>query len=130
MPTTLYRAMRKRADDLPLLGASATRLGVRAGVDIKPDADGMVGPFTGGLSTTPDDPARLPPQFRPKSCRGGLATVPLFAIHVSVLADELRARRDPERPREHVFVEPALRTAFAAYETAINSTQARWRWVP
>ena len=130
MPTTLYRAMRKGADALPLLGASATRLGVRVGVDINPDTDGMVAPLTGGLSTTPDDPALLPPQFRPKSSRGGLGTVPLFALQVSGLADELRARPDPARPREHAFLEPATRTMLTSYEAAIHATQPRWRWVP
>jgi len=81
-------------------------LGVRVPIDVRPDANGTVAPGGGGMSVTPDDPARLPPHLRPVS-HGGLGVLPVFGMPVGGLGLLLSFRPDPRRPDRHGFVEPS-----------------------
>jgi hypothetical protein len=113
-----YRAMRAGADGRPLCGSSGTKLGARKDLDIPCRADGAVAPHTGGMSVTPDDPAKLPEEFRPESL-GGLGRLPVFMIAAAQLGMDLRPRVDPKRPQVHAFVEPERSMLFDAYQSAL-----------
>lgn len=78
-----------REDKSPRCGNTANHLGVRPGTDIRADEGGLVTPTTGGLSTTPDDPALLPPHVRPASL-GGFGRLPLYVIESEQIRDGLR----------------------------------------
>lgn len=97
-PKRLYRAMKQNSDGKPLCGTRANEFGMRPGVDIAADAEGLVHPETGGLSTTPDDPNLLPPHVRPPSL-GGKGKLPVFVLEVRALDEQLSPRRDPRHPR-------------------------------
>jgi hypothetical protein len=124
-PKVLFRAMRSTPDGLPVCGQKATNLGVRER-DLPPDKDGMVSPNKGGMSATPDDPRLLPEEFRPESL-GGFGRLPVFSVDVAKLGRELQARRDPNKPNKHVFVEPAARMLFAEYERLVCATAQDWK---
>lgn len=81
---------------------------------------------SGGLSTTPDDPAALPPHVRPAS-RGGKGKLPLFVIEVSQLDHELVARRDPKNPLRHAFIEPAEAMSLSRLQQRLCATRAAWK---
>jgi hypothetical protein len=127
-PKRLYRAMKRDSDGMPLCGAKANELGVRPGIDIEEDAEGLVHPKTGGLSTTPDDPDLLPPHVRPAS-HGGKGKLPVFVLEVAVLDAQLSARRDPKSPRRHAFIEPAASKALTALQALFCSGRADWEVV-
>lgn len=118
--------MKREADGKPRCGERANELGVRPSVDIRPDANGRVGPRTGGLSTTPDDPASLPPHVRPAKL-GGKGKLPLFVIEVAQLDHELVARRDPKNPLRHAFIEPAEETTLSQLQEHLCATRAAWK---
>jgi hypothetical protein len=120
--------MKREADARPRCGSSANELGVRPGIDIRPDAGGLVQPRTGGLSTTPDDPSKLPPHVRPQSL-GGKGKLPVFVLEVDALGEELTSRRDPEHPRRHAFIEPAAAMALAGLQRVLCSTRDNWKAV-
>ena len=69
----IYRAMKKAADDKPVVGQSGTTLGVRIGTDITPDPGGQVLPGTGGMSVSPSM-RTLPPQLVPRRLRALVPT--------------------------------------------------------
>ena len=132
-PKRLYRAM-KAQGSAPVCGNLANELGVRPGVDIIVDGGGQVHPSSGGLSTTPDDLARLPPHVRPPSL-GGRGKLPVFVIEVARLdgpaaasagAAELVARRDPKHPVKHAFIEPAHSMSLAELQGYLCATSERW----
>jgi hypothetical protein len=56
-PTRLYRVMVVDAAGRPICGDGDNMLGARVPIDIRPDAEGMVGPGRGGMSVSPDDHA-------------------------------------------------------------------------
>lgn len=118
-------------------GNLANELGVRPGVDTAEDGSGQVHSAAGGMSTTPDDPSRLPPHVRPPSL-GGRGKLPVFVIEaarlssagaVSAGAAELVARRDPKHPVKHVFIEPARSMSLAELQRCLCATSERWERV-
>ena len=121
---TYFRAMRRGTDGRPICGATGARLGVRP-VDIETDDLGQVCPGRGGLSVTPDDPGRLPVEFRPEVL-GGLGRLPVFSIRASQLGDSLGVRPDPRYPEQHAFVEPSLEMPFDRYQTELCETAPGW----
>jgi hypothetical protein len=125
-PTKIFRAMSRALDGGPICGSGPCMLGVRVPLDIAPDEAGNVHPGRGGMSVTPDDPARLPPHLRPISL-GGLGKLPVFAIEVGRLGPHARHRPDPRRPTRHGFVEPAISMSLSSFRTALATTRAAWR---
>jgi hypothetical protein len=121
----LFRAMLKDAQGRPRCGARANTLGIRPGHDIRANADDTVHPETGGLSVTPDDPARLPPHLRP-SHLGGRGALPLFSIEVAQLEAALTYRPDPKHPTMHGFIEPARSMRLVDYQDALCRTAPAW----
>jgi hypothetical protein len=121
-------------DGMPLLGASASTLGIRVHdprnpgkvCDIKPDGEGLVHPETGGLSVTPDVPERMYYRHRPVAL-GGLSTNPLFAIGADRLGPKLKYRPDPDKPEGHGFIEPAVSMKAEEYVQAISALRDAWR---
>lgn len=79
----------------------------------------------GGISVTPDDPARLPPHLRPLSL-GGECGLPLFSIKRASLGRRLAYRPDPKRPTRHGMVEPAVSMAAGSYQDALAATSLAW----
>lgn len=121
--------MKKDSDGKPMCGTKANELGLRPGVDITADSDGMVHPKTGGLSTTPDDPGRLPPHVRPPSL-GGRGKLPLYVLEVEGDGGGLAARRDPKHPHRHAFIEPTVSMALTALQALLCSGRDDWEVVP
>jgi hypothetical protein len=120
--------MKESGADLPQLEQSARGLGVRPAIDV-PAADfqEMVRPGEGGVSVAPDGPLNLPAFRRPPDF-GGTGRDPVWVIDESELPPGLVYRPDPDR-EGHGFLEPAEEMSLAEYETAIASTQDRWRKV-
>lgn len=121
--------MKKAPDGKPLCGSSANELGMRLGVDIKPDQAGLVSPLSGGLSATPDDPKLLPPHVRPASL-GGRGRLPVYKLDVANLHDDLAARRDPKHPRKHALIEPAKTMTLSALQSLLCNGRGSWEMVP
>lgn len=120
--------MRKDVAGKPLCGDESNMLGVRPGIDLRPDATGHVVGGQGGLSVTPDDPMRLPPHVRPPRF-GGKGKLPVFEIPAGSLGGALSYRPDPERPERHGFVEPGAPMHLSEYQSALASTQPGWQEV-
>lgn len=113
----------------PKVGTKNLMLGARVPTDIKPDGDDAVHPGTGGMSVTPEDPARLPPHLRPTSLKGGQSTLPVFWISDTKLGETLRFRPDARHPERHGYVEPAVVMKLTAYQDALAGTEEAWvRW--
>jgi hypothetical protein len=125
----VFRVMLKAEGGEPLRGDGDCMLGARVPIDVKVDPDGQVHPDRGGMSVTPDDPARLPPHFRPVSL-GGYGKLPVFGIGVARLGERLSYRPDPKKPARHGFVEPALTMPLATYRTALAATAPAWEEFP
>ena len=124
VPSRLIRVMKKIADGKPSCGDTANTLGVRE-TDIPVDAERIVYPRTGGLSVTPDDPARLPIHVRlPR--HGGRGRLPVFEIAFDALGNDLAYSPDPGRPRDHGFVEPSRAMRLTEYQTALHATRPMW----
>ena len=118
--------MLKSVGGAPLVGTGDAMLGARVPIDIKTDLDGLVHPGRGGMSVTPDDPARLPPHFRPASL-GGFGKLPVFGVETTKLGDLLFYRPDLKKPTRHGYVEPRTVMAIAAYQVAIAATGPHWQ---
>ncbi|HWL85017.1 MAG TPA: hypothetical protein VNO21_04410 [Polyangiaceae bacterium] len=125
-PTTLFRAMRRNEGGKPLCGSAGSLLGVRAGIDITPDASGRVTRGHGGLSVTPNDPQKLPPHVRPPQF-GGKGKLPIFQIRTSAIGLSLCYRADPGRPQQHGFIEPREPMLLNDYQSALGATQSEWK---
>lgn len=121
-----FRTMRLDEAGEPMCGPGAAKLGVRIPKDIAPDEAGLVHPRTGGLSVTPDDPARLPAEFRPESL-GGTSRFPLFSIASSALPEALSLTPDARSPRTHWFVEPARSMRSEEFQAILCGTRPNWR---
>ena len=116
-------------DGRPICGNGDNMLGVRVPIDIKRDAEGLVGPGRGGMSVSPDDPHNLPFFLLPLRL-GGKGALPLFSLAVRKLAPRLSYRADPKRPRKHGFVEPAASVVLGEYRGALSATCPDWRREP
>jgi len=123
----LYRTMRAEADRKPAVGASATCLGARPGIDLPVEAEGLVRPRTGGMSVTADDPREIDRVRRPRA-RGGESRHPLFLLDAALLPVSLACRPIPP-PLSHHAVEPTARCPFEDYQAALASTRDDWRYV-
>jgi hypothetical protein len=123
----LYRTMQTDEAGRPPRGDGAYMLGVRVGVDAKPDTNGFVHPGRGGMSVTPDDPACLPPPLRPKVLDGGYGALPVFWIHRNDLGEDLSYRPDARKPLRHGLVEPATPVMVDAFQSALAATMERWQ---
>ncbi len=127
-PRRLFRAMRRGDGGAPQCGSAGNHLGIRPGIDIPKSPDELVHPGTGGMSVTPDDPARLPPHVRPPWL-GGQGKLPVFALDFAAIGALLGVRLDPKHPERHAFVEPAMMMTVDEYQAALCSTRASWREV-
>lgn len=77
------------------------------------------------MSVTPDDPARLPLHFRPISM-GGAGALPVFALNLEMLGNDLSYRADPKKPSKHGFIEPAAPVHVEEYQRALARTAPAW----
>lgn len=123
----MFRSMKKDIDGLPVVRESSSGLGVRAGEDI-PVADGRVEPNTGGMSVTPDDPRLIPASLRPREL-GGYAQgrCAFFLLESDLSGRALSYRSDPEKPREHGFIEPSREMPISDYKSQILDTRDHWK---
>jgi hypothetical protein len=142
----VYRGMLPDEDGLPQVGNTASRLGARPGYaedevdqedrirpgdyirpDIRINANGLVQPGTGGISTAVGQIDNLPPHRRPPKHGGDEERYEVYELETDDLPDDLRERIDPHGPTRHVFIEPAREMSFEAYQQALHSTRALWR---
>lgn len=131
----VFRSM-KQADGMPLIENSATGLGVRiegGSVDIKANAEGIVQPGTGGMSTAPAwrllKSHRIPMRLKDKCGDAAgrnnlhcwrLGDLPFVAGPVD---PQLRLRVD--KP-DHAMIEPAHPMPLTEYCAALAATGPRW----
>jgi hypothetical protein len=126
MAERIYRSMKIAGDGYPAPGPTARTLGVRSGVDIPVDVDGVVVGGNGGMSVAPDSPDHLPEHRRPTSL-GGTGKDPVWELDVADLGDSLVYREDPLMPAVHGFIEPRRPMVFAEFEAALVETRRAWR---
>jgi len=130
----IYRVMAAEGN-LPMLGQTATTLGVRVPGDIAPDAAGHVRPGTGGMSVSPAV-ADLPPHRIPRRLRHLAPDAAGKDAHFVWSMGEgafvfspvdigLQLRPDPNN-RSHGFVEPDQTMLLENYQSALHATQSRW----
>jgi hypothetical protein len=129
----IFRSMKQDADGKPIVGQSATALGVRVPRDIAPDAAGMVHPGKGGMSVAPHL-RDLPPQRVPSRLRH---LVPRAtgkeSMHVWIHGEGPFAASPvalglvlaPDRPG-HGSVQPDQTMMFDDYEKALAATRDQW----
>lgn len=122
----LYRAMVPDPVGGPMIGTGPSMLGARVPIDIRPDKLGKVHSSQGGISVAPDDPAGLPPHFRPSDL-GGFGALPIYSISTNALGLVLRFRRDSKKPDRHGFVEPLREMLLEQYQKALAETKAEWK---
>jgi hypothetical protein len=120
-PSILFRCMRAADDGHPVTGASLSTLGIRER-DVRPQADGLVQPQTGGMSVTPDRWEDMPKPLLPEPL-GGEGRHPLFRMLTSALPSSLAARRD--RPG-HALVENTVACTFQVLQDDIRGTRLSW----
>lgn len=136
----IYRVMKKDSGK-PVLGESASALGVRVPRDIDPDANGVVSPGNNGMSVTPSVAAlnRMPARMVPIRLRplvpGAAGNDNLFAwsmgqgewaANEEPVAPGLQLRPDPT-DNQHGFVEPDVSMPLDEYRAAIEATQNLWQ---
>jgi len=136
----IYRVMKKDGNN-PVLGETASALGVRVPRDIAPDASGVVSPANNGMSVTPSVaalnrmPARMVPIRLKSIVPGAAGNDNLFAwsmgqgkwtANEEPIAPGLQLRPDPTDD-QHGFVEPAVAMPLDEYRAAIDATQNSWQ---
>jgi hypothetical protein len=126
MAERLYRSMKTAGDGYPEPGPTARTLGVRPGIDIPVDVDGIVVGGEGGMSVAPDSAAHLPEHRRPPS-HGGTGKDPVWELDAAELGDSLVYREDSLMPGVHGFIEPRQPMAFTEFEAALVETRQAWR---
>jgi hypothetical protein len=92
MPATTRLTPHPLALQAPMTKPSSNWLEGRIDIPNRPDE--RVHPGTGGMSVTPDDPARLLPHVRPRWL-GGQGKLPVFALDFGLIAAPLGVRLDP-----------------------------------
>ena len=120
----IFRSMLENSG-MPQIGDSARGLGVRPGVDIPVDANGMVRPGTGGMSVSPS-PESLPPHRRPPGL-GGTGKDSVWQMNTNNLGSDLRLV--PDSPT-HGTIQPSRKMTLAEYQNALNDTVGSWEKVP
>ncbi len=118
--------MKADPDLKPKTGDSSRSLGVRPEVDIPVDENHRVQPGTGGMSTTADDPRRLPPHRRPKWL-DGIGADPVFELRPITLPLALATRQDGAP--HHYLLEPAKACQFDVFQGHLWSTRPDWRMI-
>lgn len=122
----IYRAMKARPDDRPVVERSARALGVRPGRDIPVSGDGLVAPRTGGMSAVAGSPRELPAHRRPAEY-DGVGRDPVFALPTDASYDGLAIRADKGPRHPHRAVEPESACQLEVYEAALALTRDAWR---
>src|SRR5882724_11681217 len=129
----VFRGMEPGPNQLPLVGRSTRRLGVRVPEDIAPDAAGQVHPRTGGMSVALGSMWNLPNHRRPIGMlRGstGPANDHVFAVaEAANRRQRLDVRPDPPGSPRHAVVEPSEQMSLAEYESSLANTRPAWRRV-
>jgi hypothetical protein len=120
--------MRQDVDALPLVGAAARLLGVRRGIDVIVDAQGMVRPKSGGKSVAPNDPLLLPMHRRPPEL-AGTGRDPVWSILIDDLDPRLTYRPDPDNPDGHGFIEPKAAMTFEEFQETLATSRSVWELV-
>ncbi len=125
MPT-VYRAIRRDDDGRPKLSnVMGWGLGIREGVDISADGEGVVHPGTGGMSVVPAiehlRPHRLPAHL------GGTGVDPVWALDTEELPEFLVYVPDPGDAPKHGLIEPAYAMELGDLEDALAGTRDLWR---
>jgi hypothetical protein len=121
----LYRSMKISENGLPVVGATARTLGIRADIDILV-ISGKVKPNAGGMSVSPPPPYNLPTHRRPAAF-GGTGKDPVWEINMMCLsAFQLQYMPDPHQPNKHGFIEPITEMPFEQYQQAITATLHEW----
>jgi hypothetical protein len=130
---SLFMAMTPDVDGFPQTGRSARMLGIRVPEDIAVDEKGFVKPETGGMSVAPNSAWNVPTHRRPRGIGNGSSgriDDRIYALSIAALPfDKLKMRLDPEFPRQHAFVEPAIMIEFAGYERDLAATRNDWKQV-
>ncbi len=136
----IYRVMKEDGHQ-PLLGETASTLGVRVPADIQLDVAGNVSPGTGGMSVCRSVAAlnRMPARMIPSRLRaivpGAAGNDNLFvwslgqnqwSAHEESVAAGLQLRPDAS-DRQHGFVEPDNVVSLEVYREAIAATQSLWQ---
>ena len=131
-PLILYRGMTSSADGYPLIGATAKTLGARPKVslpreqgDIVIDADGMVWPNTGGMSSNTDI-ASIPSFRLPEALGGGGKNIELFRISDTEIPTGLIFHFETTT---HGFMEPARPMSYQEMQELLHSTRYAWQKV-
>jgi hypothetical protein len=135
----VYRAMRKEADDKPLVDASGKGLGVRIEpvndvVDVELDAQGNVRLNGKGMSVAPSwrvlPPFLIPKRLRDK-CPEARGSSQLFCFSLGEglfengpIASGLNLYKDSEI---HGNIVPAQRVSAAQFQAALAMTRSSWQ---
>jgi len=122
----LAKIFRGMKDDggYPKIESSARGSGVREGIDITVDANGMVEPGKNGMSMSPS-PQDLPSHRRPPEF-GGTGKDPVWQIDTSDLGDDLKYV--PDKPG-HGTIQPSKKMTLERYKQALGSLRRKFRKV-
>ena len=122
----LAKIFRGMKDDggYPKIESSARGLGVREGIDITVDANGMVEPGKNGMSMSPS-PQDLPSHRRPPEF-GGTGKDPVWQIDTSDLGDDLKYV--PDKPG-HGTIQPSKKMTLEKYKQTLGSLRRKFRKV-
>jgi len=129
----IYRAMIEDVDGMPVLGLAAVKLGVRPGIDIIPDQNGLV--YL--PSFRPDDPnglscsptiGDLPVFGLPVEWGGSNTRTAVWRIEAADLGPELVAQEDTSLHSKgrHISIGPSGPMRFDEYLRAVQATRSRW----
>ena len=118
----LFRGM-KQNNNVPLIGNTADKLGVRPNVDIKV-VDGKVYPNSGGMSVNTSI-TNIPPHRKPIEFGGTQKGSSMFQIDSDNLGDLLMFK--PDKNGTHGVIEPARSMTLEEYQEALNDLQNKFK---